>query len=265
MHTIGLIGGMSWESTAEYYRLLNEGTRTRLGGHHSPHVLLESLDFAQIHRMQRAGNWGEAGVVLADAANTLEHAGADVLLLCTNLMHKVADQITAATSLPLLHIADAVGAHATAHGYRRLGLLGTRWVMEEDFYRDLLTSRYNLEVLVPNAVDRDRVDRVIFDELTQGRIEASSRDAYQQVISRLAASGADAVILGCTEITLLVSLADSPLPVIDSTTVHVDAALEWALTETTYPASIQGDPPPGPSRTLGPSRRDAGRANRARR
>jgi aspartate racemase len=228
MRTIGLLGGMSWDSSATYYRQINTEVRRRLGGHHCARVVMVSLDFAEVRELQLRGDWTAAGALLADGVRRLEAAGADVAVLCTNLMHKVAPAIEAGTDIPLLHIADAVGARARALGATRVGLLGARWVMEEDFYADRL-ARWGVEVLVPDAADRAEIDRVIFDELTQSVLEDRSRAAYLEIIGRLAARGAQAVVLGCTEIGLLISPDDVPVPVIDSALVHALAAVDDAL------------------------------------
>jgi aspartate racemase len=228
MRTIGLIGGMSWESSIEYYRLLNRGVQQRLGGHHSAQLLLASVDFEPVKQAQHAGDWAAATAPLVAAARQLEHGGADFALLCTNTMHKVFDDLQAATPLPFLHLADATGERLRAAGVRRVGLLGTAFTMEQDFYRGRLASRFGLDVVVPEADDRALVHRVIYDELCQGEIREPSRAAYADVIARLRAQG-EAVILGCTEIGLLVRPQDSVLPVFDTTQIHCDAALERAL------------------------------------
>lgn len=228
MKTIGLIGGMSWESTAEYYRLLNERVRERLGGLHSAKCVLYSVDFAEIERLQVAGLWDEAGEVLADAARSLQAAGAGLLLICTNTMHKVADQVVAAVDIPLLHLADATASAVRTAGLRRVGLLGTAFTMEQDFYRDRVAG-HGLEVLVPDADDRAVVHRVIYEELCLGIIREESRAAYGEVISRLVASGAEGIILGCTEIELLISPEHSPVPVFATTRLHAEAAVNAAL------------------------------------
>jgi aspartate racemase len=228
MRTVGLIGGMSWESSAEYYRLLNQGIRARLGGQHSARVILHSLDFAEIEALQRAGDWAAAGAILAEAARTLERAGADLVVLCTNTMHLVADDVEAAVEVPFLHLVDCTAARLTAAGITTAGLLGTRFTMELPFYADRM-RRHGVDVIVPEAPDRAVVNAVIYDELTQGRIEESSRAAYRRIMAALADRGAQAVILGCTEISLLVGAPDSPVPVFDSTRIHVEAALDLAL------------------------------------
>ncbi|GAA0279670.1 aspartate/glutamate racemase family protein [Streptomyces polychromogenes] len=228
MRTIGLIGGMSWESTAEYYRLLNEFTRERLGGLHSARCVLYSVDFAEIERLQVQGRWAEAAEVLAEAGRSLERAGADMVLICTNTMHKVADQVEAAVSVPLLHLADATAQAVRDAGLRRIGLLGTAFTMEEDFYRDRLAAG-GLEVRVPDAAGRSVVHRVIYEELCLGVVREESRWAYRHIIEELVAQGAEGVVLGCTEIELLVGPQDSPVPVFPTARLHAAAAVEAAL------------------------------------
>jgi aspartate racemase len=225
---IGLIGGMSWESTAEYYRLLNTLTRDRLGGLHSARCVLYSVDFAEIERLQVQGRWEEAGEILADAARALERAGAELVLICTNTMHKVADQVAAAVSVPLLHLADATAVAVRAAGVRTVGLLGTAFTMEQDFYRGRLEAG-GLEVLVPGADERAVVHRIIYEELCLGVVRDASREEFQRVIGRLVERGAEGVILGCTEIELLIGERHSPVPVFPTTRLHVEAALRAAL------------------------------------
>ncbi len=227
MKTLGLIGGMSWESTVPYYRLINQTVKERLGGLHSARLLLYSVDFAQIEKLQHAGDWDAAGAVLADAARSLKAGGAQLLVICTNTMHKVADAVEAASGLPLLHIADATGQEIRRAGLQRVGLLGTRFTMEQDFYRQRLVQRHGLEVLVPGTEERDTVHRVIYEELCLGEIRDASRDAYRRIIASLVARGAQGVILGCTEIGLLVGEGDASVPLFDTTALHArHAALE---------------------------------------
>ncbi|MEW2632736.1 aspartate/glutamate racemase family protein [Streptomyces sp. NPDC048389] len=228
MRTIGLIGGMSWESSAEYYRLLNELVRDRLGGLHSARCVLHSVDFAEIEKLQSAGEWEHAGEILAEAARGLETAGADLLLICTNTMHKVAGQVEAAVRVPLLHLADATAGAVRAAGLTRVGLLGTAFTMDQDFYRGRLAG-HGLEVLTPGAEGRALVHRVIYDELCLGVVRDESRAAYQKVIGELVAAGAQGVVLGCTEIELLIGPDDSPVPVFPTTRLHVEAAVAAAL------------------------------------
>jgi aspartate racemase len=227
--TIGLIGGMSWESTVPYYRQINEAVKARLGGLHSARIVLYSVDFAGIERLQHAGDWDAAGLILAEAARSLERAGADFLVLCTNTMHKVAPAIESAVRIPLLHIADPTAAAIRQAGLSRVGLLGTAFTMEQPFYRDRLQDCHGIEVLVPDADDRALVHRVIYDELCLGRIEAASRQAYRDVMRRLADRGAQGIILGCTEISLLVGPQDAVVPLFDTTAIHAQAAAQAAL------------------------------------
>ena len=229
MKLIGLIGGMSWESTESYYRLINQAVKARLGGLHSARLLLYSADFHEIEMLQRSGDWDTAGRLLADAARSLQAAGAECVLLCTNTMHKVAPAIEAAVSIPLLHIADATAAAIVAAGHTRVGLLGTRFTMEEAFYRERLASRHGLDVLIPAAAERADVNRIIYQELCLGVIREESRARYREVISNLVAAGAQAIILGCTEISLLVSAADASVPLFDTTALHARAAVDFAL------------------------------------
>ncbi|MDQ0808815.1 aspartate racemase [Streptomyces sp. B3I7] len=230
MKTIGLIGGMSWESTAEYYRILNERTRDRLGGLHSARCVVYSVDFAEIERLQVQGRWAEAGTVLAEAARSLEAAGADLLLICTNTMHKVADMVAAAVSVPLLHLADATADAVRASGLRRVGLLGTAFTMEQDFYRGRL-EQAGLDVRIPERDGRALVHRVIYEELCVGVVRDDSRAAFQRVIKDLVAHGAEGVILGCTEIELLIGPQDSPVPIFPTARLHAEAAVADALSE----------------------------------
>ena len=230
MKTIGLIGGMSWESTIPYYRIINETVKQRLGGLHSARIVMVSVDFHDIEILQRDGRWDAAGALLAHAARSLEAAGADFLVLATNTMHKVAGDITAAVSIPLLHIADPTADAIKAGGFTTIGLLGTRFTMEQAFYRDRLETRHGLRVLVPDAADRDLVHRVIYDELCLGVIKPASRDAYRAVMQRLVAQGAQALVLGCTEVSLLVGPDDAGVPLFDTTALHAVAAAETALT-----------------------------------
>src|SRR6476619_5213294 len=225
---IGMLGGMSWESTAEYYRLANEGVRARLGGLHSARIVLASLDFAEIEALQVAGEWDRAGDILAAEAARLEAAGAELLLLCTNTMHKVADQIESAVGIPLLHLADTTAAAVAAAGQTTVGLLATGFTMEQDFYRDRLAG-HGLRVLVPDPADRAAVHRIIYDELCRGVIREESRQLYRQVIDRMVAAGAQGIVPASTEIELLIGPADSPVPVFPTTRLHVEAALAAAL------------------------------------
>jgi aspartate racemase len=229
MKTIGLIGGMSWESTVPYYRQINEAVKARLGGLHSARIVLYSVDFHEIEALQRSGDWAAAGRLLGEAARALKAAGADFLVLCTNTMHKVAADIEAASDLPLFHIADPTAAEIRRAGLSTVGLLGTRFTMEQVFYRDRLVERHGLRVLVPGDEDREVVHRIIYEELCLGVIEPASRAAYRRIIEDLVARGAQAVILGCTEISLLVGPDDAEVPLFDTTALHARAAAEEAL------------------------------------
>lgn len=229
MKTIGLIGGMSWESTVPYYRIINETVKARLGGLHSAKLALVSVNFHEIERMQHAGDWAAASEAMADAARRLHAAGADFIVLCTNTMHKVADAIERATSIPLLHIADPTAAAIKAAGHSTVGLLGTRFTMEQAFYRDRLVSEHGLNVIVPDDADRAIVHRVIYEELCLGQVHEESRDEYRRIMTSLVERGAQAIILGCTEISLLVSAIDATVPLFDTTRLHAEGAADACL------------------------------------
>ena len=229
MRCIGIIGGMSWESTAHYYRALNEGVRARLGGHHSARLVLHSVDFAPLEAMQRAGRWEAAGAVLAEARRGLEAGGADLVLIAANTMHKVADQVMAGARVPLLHIADPTAQAIRRGGLTTVGLLGTRYTMEEDFYRRRLEERHGLTVLVPSPAARAEVHRIIFEELVLGVVRPESKARYLEVAAELAAAGAQGLIAGCTEIGMLLRPADLAMPLFDTAELHVAAALDLAL------------------------------------
>jgi aspartate racemase len=226
---IGLIGGMSWKSSAEYYRLINEGVRARLGGLHSARCLMWSFDFADVEALQQAGRWGDAAVVMVEAARRLERGGADFLVICTNTMHRMADEVEAAVDAPLLHIADPTAERIRAAGLERVALLGTAFTMEQAFYKGRLEAHHGLQVLTPDAADRAVVHRVIYEELVQGKVVDTSRAAYREIIARLVERGAQAIILGCTELMLLVRPEDSAVPLFDTTALHAEAAVERAL------------------------------------
>ncbi|MBK51239.1 MAG: aspartate racemase [Gammaproteobacteria bacterium] len=228
MKTIGMLGGMSWESTSTYYRAINEGIRNTLGGLHSAKIVLYSVNFEEIEKLQHANDWNATAVVLIQAAQAVEAADADFLLICTNTMHKVAQQIEAAISIPLIHIADATAEQLLKDGVGKVGLLGTRFTMEQEFYRERLTQRFGIEVLIPERSERELVHRVIYDELCLGKIEANSRSEYQSIISNMANRGARAVILGCTEIALLVQQQHTDTPLYDTTQLHCDKAVRTA-------------------------------------
>lgn len=226
---IGLIGGLSFESSAEYYRLINEGVRARLGGMRSARCLMWSFDFGEIEALQHAGDWDRATALMIDAARRLQNGGADFFLICSNTMHRMADAIAAAVDMPLLHIVDPTGERIAESGIKRVGLLGTAFTMEQEFYKGRLAQRFSLDVLIPDAADRALVHRVIYDELVQGKIAPASRQAYRDVIARLVERGAEGIILGCTEIMLLVQPQDSAVPLFDTTRLHVEAAIARAL------------------------------------
>lgn len=229
MKTIGLIGGMSWESSIEYYRMINGMVKTRLGGLHSARSLMYSVDFAEVEALQHQGEWDEAAHLLVDAAQRLERGGADFIVLCTNTMHKVADEIQSSVAIPLLHIADATAERVKQAGIQTVGLLGTRFTMEEEFYKGRLSQNYGLHVQVPDAPARQMVHRVIYEELVVGKIDPRSKAQYVDVIKQMVRDGAQAVILGCTEIGLLVQQADSQIPLFDTTRIHAEAAVEYSL------------------------------------
>ena len=227
--TIGLLGGMSWESTALYYRLINEGVRSRLGGLHSARIAMVSVDFQEIESLQHRGHWETASTILCAAARQIEMAGADFLLICTNTMHKVADQIEASVRIPLLHLADATAEQIKVRQIDRVGLLGTAFTMQEDFYRSRLSERHKLDVLIPDDSDIDIIHNVIYDELCQGVVRQESRQHYLRIMNNLHAQGAQAIIEGCTEIVLLVQQQHTDIPLFDTTAIHAQAAVEWAL------------------------------------
>jgi aspartate racemase len=229
MKMIGMIGGMSWESSLEYYRIINQEVKIRLGGLHSARSLMVSVDFAEIEELQREGRWEQAAQAMIDAARSVEAGGADFLIICTNTMHKMAEAVQQSIGIPLLHIADATAQVIKEQGLQRVGLLGTRFTMEQDFYRGRLLEKHNLEVLIPESVDRETMHRVIYEELVLGRIEPASKAATLCIIDNLADAGAEGIILGCTEIGLLVSQADSRLPLFDTTRIHALAAVQLAL------------------------------------
>lgn len=231
MRTVGLLGGMTWHSTVDYYRLINEGVHDRLGGSHSAELVLLSVDFDPVEGMQERGDWSAMGRLMAAAARRLETVGAEGLVICANTMHRLADEVAAVVRIPLLHIADATAAEVKKRGLRAVGLLGTRYTMELDFYRGRLESKHGLKVLVPGEPGRTTVHEVIYRELGRGIVRDESRQAYVEIIEDLRRRGAEGVILGCTEIPLLVRPQDSPLPVFDTTAIHAAAAVEFALSE----------------------------------
>jgi aspartate racemase len=229
MKTIGLLGGMSWESTVGYYREINEGVKQRLGGFHSARILLNSVDFAEIEKLQHEGDWESTGKILASAAQGIEAGGADFLLICTNTMHKVADQIDDAIDIPLLHIADATAEVLVEANVKIVGLLGTAFTMEQAFYKDRLGEKYGLDVLVPDAHDRKLVHDVIYQELCMGIINDSSKNGFQRIVDQLGERGAEGVILGCTEIGILIGECDTDIRLFDTTKIHAAKAVEWAI------------------------------------
>ena len=229
MKTIGLIGGMSWESTQSYYQLLNQGVKNKLGGLHSAKIVLVSLDFAEIAVLQQQQDWPQMAEILIKTAKQVEAASADYLLICTNTMHKLAEQVQAAVAIPLLHIADAVGENLIQHNFKKVALLGTQFTMEQDFYKQRLADKFAIDVLIPDAQGRETVHRVIYDELCKGIISPQSKAEYLTIIDNLTQQGAEAIILGCTEIALLVQQADTSIPLLDSTALHCAMALENSL------------------------------------
>lgn len=229
MKTIGLIGGMSWESSIEYYRIINETAKEKLGGLHSAKSLMITVDFAEIEKLQHEGRWEDAAQILVKCAQDLERGGADFIVLCTNTMHKVADQIQANTKIPFLHIADATAEKIKSSGLQKIGLLGTRFTMEQDFYKGRLTKKYGLDVLIPNEDERELIHRVIYDELCLGVVKNDSRESYKKIMRSLVEQGAQGIILGCTEIELLIKQEDGSVPLFPTTTIHAVAAVEYAL------------------------------------
>jgi aspartate racemase len=229
MKIIGLIGGMSWESSIEYYRIINEATKAKLGGLHSAKSMMYSVDFAEVEILQHQGKWAEAAEMLIGAAKNLQNGGADFIVLCTNTMHKVAEEIQANISIPFLHIADATAQRVKDSGIQNIGLLGTRFTMEEEFYKGRLVQKYGLNVRVPNAQEREIIHRVIYSELVLGKIEQHSKEEYRSIIEQMVNQGAEGIILGCTEIGLLIHQEDSRVPLFDTTRIHAEAAVEYAL------------------------------------
>jgi aspartate racemase len=229
MKTIGLIGGMSWESSIEYYRIINETVRDRLGGFHSARSIMYSVDFAEIESLQREGRWDNATELMINVAKNVEKGGADFVIICTNTMYKMADEVQKHIKIPILHIADATAKKVKSQGLRKIGLLGTKFTMEEDFYKGRLAEKHGLEVVIPAAGERELVHRVIYDELCIGEIIESSRKEYIIVMDNLIKNGAEGIVLGCTEIGLLVRDKDSPVPLFDTTKIHAVGAVEYAL------------------------------------
>lgn len=230
MKTIGLIGGMTWRSSAEYYRIINEYTNKKLDKHHSAKIIMLSVDFEEIQQLQHQEKWNEATDIMTDAASRIEKCGADFLLICANTMHKMADEVEANIGIPLLHIADATAKEIKLKGIRKIGLLGTKFTMTQDFYKNRLIMKHRLEVVIPEQPDLETVSQIIYDELAIGEIKDSSRQKYKAVINKLADKGAEGVILGCTEIPLLIKQEDTNVPLFDTTQIHALAAVELALT-----------------------------------
>ncbi len=229
MKTLGMLGGMSWESTQSYYQLINKGINQKLGGLHSARIILNSVDFDQIEKLQHEEAWERMGIILANAAYSVEKAGAEGLIICTNTMHRLVPDIRKHITIPIIHIADATAQKLVADGVTKVGLLGTAFTMEQDFYKGRLSEKFGLEVLIPDAAQRKQIHQVIYDELCLGITKEASRDYYSQVIHALAEQGAQAVILGCTEIGLLISQSESTLPLYDTTQIHAEAAVDWML------------------------------------
>ncbi len=229
MKTIGLLGGMSWESTLEYYKMINEGIKERLGGLHSAKIAMISIDFEPIEKLQHQGRWGEMAKMLSNDAKSIEKAGADFLLICTNTMHKVATDIENSIQIPLLHIADATAEELIKEGIKTVGLLGTAFTMEEDFYKGRLTKKYGLKVITPNKQDRETIHKIIYNELCLGKVKDDSKKEYLRIINELAKNGAEGVILGCTEIGLLVKQSDTDIKLFDTTQIHAKKAVELAI------------------------------------
>jgi aspartate racemase len=229
MKTIGLLGGMTWHSTIEYYRLINTSVQTQLGGNHSARCILYSAEFAEVEELQESGGWDALSAFMTDLARRVEKAGADFLVICANTMHRTAPAIESAVSIPLLHIADATAAEVKKQQLRKVGLLGTRYTMEMEFYRERLQERHGLEVLIPDAEQRKTINDVIYEELGRGVIRSPSRESYVSIIDSLHGRGAQGIILGCTEIPLLIKPADYPIPMFDTTAIHATAAVDWAL------------------------------------
>lgn len=229
MKTLGLIGGMSWESSIEYYKLINEKTRELLGGHHSCQSLMYTVEFDEIVKLQHEGKWAELDIIMSDAAKKLEDGGADLIILCTNTMHLCTEAILEKISVPFLHIAEATGQEIIARNLKKVGLLGTKFTMEKDFYKEVLREEFGIEVIIPNEEDREQVHRIIYQELVHGKIREESREEYKEIIARLEKEGAEGVILGCTEIPLLISSSDVNIPVFDTTRIHAEKAVEWLL------------------------------------
>ncbi len=231
MKTIGLVGGMSWESSLEYYRIINEAVKEKLGGFHSAKCIMYSVDFEEIEKLQHQGKWDEATVLMIDAARRVEKGGADFVVICTNTMHKMADDVQESINISLLHIADVTAEEIIKRGLRKVGLLGTRFTMEEDFYKGRLLEKHGLEVIIPNEEERQTIHSILYSELVMGEIKKISKETFQTIIENLVSEGVEGVILGCTEIPLLVKQEDYEIPLFDTTTIHARAAVDFALGE----------------------------------
>ncbi len=229
MKTLGLIGGMSWESSIEYYKLINEKTREMLGGHHSCQSLMYTVEFDEIVKLQHEGKWAELDIIMSDAAKKLEDGGADLIILCTNTMHLCTEAILKKITVPFLHIAEATGQEIIARNLKKVGLLGTKFTMEKDFYKEVLRNKFNIEIVLPNEQEMERVHTIIYQELVHGKIRKESREEYKNIIRRMEQVGAEGVILGCTEIPLLIHGSDVNIPVFDTTRIHAEKAVEWLL------------------------------------
>jgi len=229
MKTIGLIGGMSWESSVVYYELINRKVKAELGGFHSCKNVMVTVDFAEVEKLQHEGNWDALDAMMATAAKQLEKAGADIVILCTNTMHLCSDAIRSAIAIPFLHIAEATAQEINKQGLKKIALLGTKFTMEKDFYKDILILKYGIEVLIPTDEERTQVHNIIYNELVHGQIKDASRETYKTIIKNLGKRGAEGVILGCTEIPLLIMDKDVAIPIFDTTKIHAENAVEWAL------------------------------------
>lgn len=238
MKTIGLIGGMSWESSKLYYELINQKVKAELGELHSCKSILYTVDFDEIHRLQALGDWAKLDQIMIHAAQSLEKAGADIILICANTMHLCSEAITAHVDIPLLHIAEATGQAIVEQGISKVALLGTKYVMEKDFYKDLLTNKFGIEVLIPNPAERAYIHDIIYGELVQGKITVAAKDGYKRIIQNLSEQGAEGAILGCTEIPLLIKPTDVAIPTFNTTKIHADKAVEWALTEVLMASAV---------------------------
>ncbi|MCK4264440.1 MAG: aspartate/glutamate racemase family protein [Candidatus Aminicenantes bacterium] len=229
MKTIGLIGGMSWESSLEYYRIINETVKEKLGGFHSAKCLMYSVDFEEVEKLQRHGKWDEATALMIDAAQRVKKGGADFVVICTNTMHKMAEEVQSSINIPLLHIADVTAERIKAQGLKKVGLLGTKFTMEEDFYKGRLIKKHGLEVMIPDDEEREAINNILYNELCMGEIKKISKDKFKKIIDNLVLKGAEGIILGCTEIPLLIDKEDYEIPLFDTTRIHAEAAVEYAL------------------------------------